>query len=234
MKHTPSFFTQIILKDLKEFVACLNFLTNSEIEIQFANPCDFEFLLSETIPSYLETFLRERFEETISIIGISGMQLLKRFDIASGVAMFCEGDKGWSKKLDWIEFVSLSIQLKDCIEKKMRLYQEVGLYLQKYPKEYFIKFIKNYVEIIAQHNELPIALESEFIVRCQYILENPDEYEGLTWSAYELIKLLYTFYQSAYNSSYFMKERGKDVFTLDNCVSFCAQLIIQELKLSNS
>jgi hypothetical protein len=245
-----------VCKKLDSFVEELSSIIDPDVENQQA-VCTLDCCMLSSVAPFNKFFLIEFPELTAKIIGISGMKLLDRFVGAFNAIIDKSVDydlvkekltPGWSNRCDWIELVGLTTHLKRHIERKLEQNKQHSGLRYKYSVDYLVTFV-NQVKDIAQDT---IRDPEDFFVRSEFILHAPDEYEGLSWSLFNLISLLYSLLQSTYagkieagykghryrdttNTDWdYQVELRHNVCKLDERIAQCAQLIIDEFEKINS
>lgn len=137
---------------------------------------------------FLEGLL-ELSEQVVEIIGITGLERIRRFDEdMMDLAIECDGNEESPEWLDIQDFVRITI---DHIKQAVAAHQSGSIKPKKYPLEYIDHFMKTEIRNIACAERFGHGSFDPFIPRCRFILDNPDEYTGITYKIFKELELLY-------------------------------------------
>jgi len=173
----------------------LDFLANPEIEKKMA--CSLDCCVGNSMPKYFDEILadkdknKHRYEE---IIGIDGLELLRKFEKIESLAIYYDGPpgSGFSSRGKWKEFAFLAKRLSKHIRKAVRDHKKHGkLQIDRYAKNHTKELVDKFVKPLAV-KEKPYGYDLvEYIARSQFVLDYPDKYAGLKDDLFRQIKRLY-------------------------------------------
>ena len=135
---------------------------------------------------FLENLLANS-DQAVSVVGIKGLERIRQFDEdILDFAMECDDNEESPEWRDIQDFVRVTI---DHIKQAMSAHQSTKP--KKYSLEYTNQFMKREIKNIAYAKRFSKSDFYAFIPRCRFILDNPDEYMGITYEIFKELELLY-------------------------------------------
>ncbi len=164
----------------------LDFLADPNIENEMV--CTLDCCIGNVLPCYFETLLGKDANSVQNIIGITGLEFLRHLDNAHCVALYYDGKKGFSREFRWIEFREFAERVSRHIKQAMSVHKK-SFSPKKYSLEYTQHFMRDLKYVTNQSDRVTFE-SSELLMHSRFILDNPDEYEGITGKMMEPLRKL--------------------------------------------
>ncbi|MGE0206476.1 MAG: hypothetical protein AB7R69_01360 [Candidatus Babeliales bacterium] len=162
--------------------------------------CSFDCCMGNSAFDF-DDVLEEHPQEFADVIGITGIAMLKQLRATVDIVIWFDNND--SKKLaqnpGWQEICAFGQKVHKHIKDSLEAIETNTKILKKYPLSYTAELM-NLVKQIASDNKNPSSRDSEgsplhgledFLTRCWFVLQNPDDYKGITVSVYTNLENLY-------------------------------------------